>query len=403
MPSSGMWLKDAWGNPFQIDINNFKIFSKGPDNISNTEDDFFRHYSKLNDELTLTNAKIEINPSNIQAKNRAYDILHLYFNKNVYLSDKVKINLQSTSFSNYPGYDKEDTTAVATTFRFYDKISKNLISSPRYISPGNDELIELPSNMQFAADGNIDKSTITGSFFWGKDSKEVLLRFPEGCSNIILPNFHCINITGSSKIKNKTFLRSDTKNLNENGACAFDWPIIISVYDKYNGSLEYSFQKIYKLSGVNIEGSYLALVPEGLLNANQIKLSNWIDRSTLSYKPDAKKFENTIALFIFNDSFDYKSISIKMARFNNEEEAKQALIAVYPYGNDEKIFENFDKNKVKNGLVKIHTVQYPAIIYIVYKNYACVINSSSVYGLDSFGLTELNKLIFNITAVIDKS
>lgn len=28
MPSSGILLKDAWGNPFQIDINNFKFFQK---------------------------------------------------------------------------------------------------------------------------------------------------------------------------------------------------------------------------------------------------------------------------------------------------------------------------------------------------------------------------------------
>jgi len=403
MPSSGILLKDAWNNPFQIDIKNFKIFSKGPDNISNTDDDIFKYYSKLNDELTLTNAKIEINPSKIQTKNKAYDILHLYFNKNIYLSEKVNINLRSASFVQYPGYNNEDTAAVTSTFRYYDKISKNLIPSPSYISPDNNEFIELPSNMQFASDGNIHKSTLTGLFYWGNDSNEVLLRFQDGCSNIILPSFHCINITGSSMIKNKTFKKSDSKNINDSGACAFDWPIIISAYDKINNNLEYSFQKIYKLSGVNLESSYHALLPNGLSNNNQIKLCNWIDKCTLPNKPNAKNFENTIALFIFNDSFDYKSISIKIARFNNEEEAKQALIAVYPYGNNEKIFENFDKNKINNGLVKIHTLQYPANIYIVYKNYACTINATSIYGLYNFGLTELNKLIIKIASVIDKS
>lgn len=193
-------FKDPWGGQYYVNTNKGYIYSNGPDNISFTDDDIIESF--LPNELTLTNAKIDNNPKKLSPP-KAYDILHLYFNKKVFITNDITINLNDENF-------------------IYYSIDKSIIPPP----------CQMPNNIKFSSNFNISDSTTTGSFYWGSDSTEIIIRFPDGQYDLIQPNKYYINLSGKQNKKNSLFKQANEidvdKSINANqGALTSKWPILI--------------------------------------------------------------------------------------------------------------------------------------------------------------------------------
>lgn len=200
-------FKDSWGGQYYVNTNKGIVFSNGPDEKSYTKDDVISSY--ITSELILTNANIEMNPEKLPVSS-AFDIIHLYFNKNIYLGNDMTINLNND------------------TFVYYSK-NKSVIPPPQL----------MPEKLLFASDGNIKTPTNTGLFYWGKDSTEIVLRFPDGQNDIIIPDIYYINITGTSEKRNNLFKEAieieGKETLNKTiiagrGSFKSVWPILIRTY-----------------------------------------------------------------------------------------------------------------------------------------------------------------------------
>lgn len=193
-------FKDPWGGQYYVNTNKGYIYSNGPDNKSFTDDDIIESF--IPNELTLTNAKIDNNPKNL-SPSKAYDVLHLYFNKKVFITNDITINLNDENF-------------------IYYSIDKSIIPPPR----------QMPTNIKFSSSFNINDSTTTGSFYWGIDSTEIIIRFPDGQYDLIQPNKYYINLSGKPNKKNSLFKQDNeidvNKSINANQeALMSEWPILI--------------------------------------------------------------------------------------------------------------------------------------------------------------------------------
>jgi len=239
-----------------MDIERGIIYSKGQDKKS-TYGYLKNSDNKLTDvdnivvsyigPLTLTGAKIKINPrrgdpKSAEAKeiSKTFDVLHLYFNKPVV--PKTAINLQSSTdvsagtVSNAdPGADK--------IFRYYEYNPKNQMRTAGATFPDSDLAVPLPSDPimvptkggrfnDFYYANEIDPAPGSTAGYWGygADSKEIVIRLPNGCTNVLVPGKHFINLTGAKNNPNKCFFEAAGVGTPK-GAQASGCPIMIGNFD----------------------------------------------------------------------------------------------------------------------------------------------------------------------------
>jgi len=221
-------VKDPWGNRYEQDYKKGMTYSKGPDgkhdpalkqNDGVNKDDIFSPYMGP---ACIVDAVLEANPAGGNITDPAdaekcYDVLHLYFSKEVSwtgldfskISATAKDNNSRTDDGASPG------TPCANIFRFYDSNSET--ATPlAVVGAGIDDLKNIA-----------DKSTVT----YGTDSREVVIRFPAGftCKNpakkLPVPGKHYINAVGSEETRNPCFYETNGILANE-GAVSYA-PVLI--------------------------------------------------------------------------------------------------------------------------------------------------------------------------------
>jgi len=237
-------LKDPWGSNYDMDPRLGIVLSKGPDMLASvgTAANYNEEESNLDNiaasytgALRLTCAKIEAAPrSSSQAGNKQYDVLHLYFNKDVNVSGII--DLQSASTAEVAPASGNGTAAAGAIFRYYtydEKADKYVIADPRRDIAGFEKLpkyiTSAPLDPSEKSGFAYERSLKTGSYSYGADSREILIRFPEGCSNVLIPHRHAINLTGSRHTGNAVF-ESNPIGPGGNGAEASETPIVIRPY-----------------------------------------------------------------------------------------------------------------------------------------------------------------------------
>jgi len=87
-------FRDDWNNPFHANTEKGIIFSSGPDQKAYTVDDISCSYT--HNDFTITNTLIDYNPENLIDSSAKYDILHIFFNKDVKLSPNIKLNITNS-------------------------------------------------------------------------------------------------------------------------------------------------------------------------------------------------------------------------------------------------------------------------------------------------------------------
>ena len=243
-------LKDPWGRKYEHEYAKGIVFSKGPDGkhafgkghdtLENRDDIIYSYVGPL----TLVDAKLEVNPYNGDykdnaGKNSCFDILHLYFNKNIALPVNGNLDLGSMSETILTS-TTTDLAASTSTFRYYDGASPNAlpIISLKDLKAATD----IPTS-NFKPDisefGDLRKYP-NSCYSWGKDSKEIIIKYAAGYSSIdtskklLIAEFHYINICGARNNKNKTFYESDgmaeIKISQENGSESANFQILIKKY-----------------------------------------------------------------------------------------------------------------------------------------------------------------------------
>jgi len=220
-------LKDPWGNRYEQDYLKGVVYSKGPDGMHtfgqgwsapHNRDDITVNYIGA---LNLIDAKLEVNPFNGNVNdtneiNKCYDILHLYFNKNVCVPVNGNLNLGSAAAINTES-TTGDIYADEFTFRYYN--NDNYKAQPLSTGAGS-QISDLclaanipPASAKYsmAAFGNLSEIPYA-CYAWGADSKEIIIKFAAGytCADprkkLLLPHGQYINLTGAKNNKNKTFL-----------------------------------------------------------------------------------------------------------------------------------------------------------------------------------------------------
>jgi len=223
-------LKDPWGNRYEQDYKKGVVYSKGADGkhkdgggnlASENKDDICVIYAGA---LVLVGAKLEVNPlhGNFLDPNEAgscYDVLHLYFNKEVALP-AGGVNLKACAKASAPSGTSDPEADALAVFRYY--VSANRKTAP--IIPGADDLLDLPE----IPDENIS---------FGSDSKEITLRMPAGYTSadpakkLLIPGTHYINLTGAKNNRNRKFLETGGANYAIDGAEASGCQMAITNYD----------------------------------------------------------------------------------------------------------------------------------------------------------------------------
>ena len=243
-------LKDPWGRKYEHEYAKGIVFSKGPDGkhvfgkehaTLENRDDIIHSYVGP---LTLVDAKLEVNPYNGSCKNNAdinncFDILHLYFNKSVALPVSGNLDLGSMTDS-VVFTSTNDVAASTSTFRYYDSANRNALPiislKDLKIATNIPALNFKPSISEF---GDLRKFS-NSCYSWGKDSKEVIIKYTAGYSsidpskNLLNAGFHYINICGAKNNKNKTFIECDglteIKIEQDKGSESANFQILIKKY-----------------------------------------------------------------------------------------------------------------------------------------------------------------------------
>ncbi|HNY10076.1 MAG TPA: prepilin-type N-terminal cleavage/methylation domain-containing protein [Candidatus Wallbacteria bacterium] len=227
-------LRDPWGNRYEQEYRKGIVYSKGPDGkhtdgggsgSPSNKDDIFVAYIGA---LTLVNAKLEVNPKagNFQDPaelNKCFDVLHLYFNKEV--SVPASVNLGSAA-SVSAASTTSDAQAASSTFRYYTSASNSAVPL------GTD----LPADLTAASAGAQMKWSQSDAgdpaisplpmITWGSDSKEIIIKFAAGFTSadpskgLIIPGTHFINLTGAKNNKNQIFFESGGTQVADGGEAA---------------------------------------------------------------------------------------------------------------------------------------------------------------------------------------
>lgn len=190
-------LKDPWGNAYTMSATKGIVYSKGANgkDEKGTKDDIFVNYIGA---LTLVDAKIEVNPEGGNVSDTAdaaktYDVLHLYFNKPVAIP--ATVNLADATNAPQGAVSTQDTGANGKTFRYFEGGANKLVDAPT----------GLPTAVVRCGPETVRASSGAGNVSYGADSKEVIIRFPDGKTAIITPGTHYINLTGAKNTPNPTF------------------------------------------------------------------------------------------------------------------------------------------------------------------------------------------------------
>ena len=237
-------LRDPWGNRYEQEYRKGIVYSKGPDgkhvagggssNPSNKDDIVVAYIGAL----TLVNAKLEVNPKagNFQDPaelNKCFDVLHLYFNKEVAVP--AVVNLGSAANVSAPS-TTSDASAAASAFRYYTSASNSAVPL------GTD----LPSDLTAASaaaqikwsqsDAGDPTLSPLPMITWGCDSKEIIIKFAAGYTsadpskNLVIPGTHFMNLTGAKNNKNPIFYESGG-TLTADGGEAAGAQVLIKNYE----------------------------------------------------------------------------------------------------------------------------------------------------------------------------
>lgn len=235
-------LKDSWGNAYIYDATLGVILSKGPDGrhaagpaIPRCNHDDIKVSST--EPLTLIDAKLEINPAGGDYRNPAeaskcYDVLHLYFNRDVDLPRTLNLAhyLRKSDYGSYID-DREPGMPVryAEEFLYYD-------TRESYIGT-----IEAPEGL-LAGAGGLSKGMVAstreygrGWYDWGADSREIVIRFADGhtiadpSKKLLVPGVHYINLAGSIERRNNKFKEFGRPGYTH-GAVEAAQPVLIKRY-----------------------------------------------------------------------------------------------------------------------------------------------------------------------------
>lgn len=338
-------LRDPWGNLYIIDPEKYLVISKGPDKILNTQDDVSESYFELN---TLFKAEIEINPCNYLETSKIYDVLHLYFNRDVLIPNNKILNLKDCVNPN--------STNLNKTFIFYETFDSNILLYYELFKTSIDHIIsskiyfneKFPDTIQFANDGNIYKSSKTGLYYWGKSSNEIAIKFPDGVYNIFISGCHHINLIGNEANPNKTFVEMIKTNDLHNkkpiikikeglGTKSNICPILIR---NYNKNIDENYLKLVeKQIGLNIRELYLN---NDIQRFNNNGFSSW--RPELIYvrnnpnDPDYQLYSNIKAELTIDYKYEIQ-ITYSIANFKS---INKAIEAIKPNKNKLSILKTID-------------------------------------------------------------
>ncbi|NMC99289.1 MAG: hypothetical protein GYA62_06180 [Bacteroidales bacterium] len=391
-------LKDPWGNLYIIDPEKYLVISKGPDEILNTPDDVSESYFELN---TLFKAEIEINPNNYLETSKIYDVLHLYFNRDVLIPNNKIISLKDCVNPN--------STNLNKTFIFYETFDSKILLYDELYKKSIDHIISskiyfnenFPDIIQFANDGNIYKPSKTGLYYWGKSSNEIAIKFPDGVYNIFTSGCDHINLIGNEANPNKTFIEMLKTNDLDNrktiikvkeglGAKSNIYPITIG---NYNKNIDENYIKIVeKQIGLNIRELYLN---NDIQKYNNNGFLDW--RYELIYDrnnpndPNYQLYSNIKTEI----QIDYKyeiQITYSIANFKS---INRAIEAIKPKNNKMCIVETIDNtkfykiNKNDNLIITFALSTYAFELSIIKTNNTEIDHNNELY------IYELLKILIN--------
>ncbi len=243
-------MKDPWGNRYEQDYRKGIVYSKGPDG-KHADNQPATHASNKDDiavpyigALTLVDAKLEVNPEggNFQdaaEADKCYDILHLYFNKEVGAPTTIDLSkCTAVPPGNVTTSDPDAGTGAAAgtectnTFRIYN--SAKIGSTP----------IAAAAGTEIASLASITAATC----YYGADSKEIIIRYPAGYTSadgdrtasdgtiipgkkLLVPGTHYINLTGAKRNKNPIFIEAGSTDRVNDGAEAAGAQVQIKNYE----------------------------------------------------------------------------------------------------------------------------------------------------------------------------
>lgn len=222
-------MHNQWGDRYENDYKLGIVISKGPDR----KHDYENRSAKVNKDditvpyvgpLTLIDAQLEVNPKagNVNEPKddlKCFDILHLFFNKEVALPGttsgidflpKLDLMKAAINFSSSTTSDKEASNGYV--FRYYTGASPSAKPIIALAQLGT----ALPNNYVTyntisEAGDLISSNNINGFVCWGLDSKEIIIKFAKkmtsanSTNDLFIPGTHYINITGAKNNKNPLF------------------------------------------------------------------------------------------------------------------------------------------------------------------------------------------------------
>ncbi len=229
-------MKDPWGNRYEQEYRKGIVYSKGPDgrhtfaggaNDPKNKDDIVVAYIGA---LTLVDAKLEVNPkagnfldtTQVAEVNKSYDVLHLYFNKEVGIPGTGVAG--AFVFGTGPVTNPSSTTtdggcSATTPFRFYT--SPNPSATP--IAAPTDLATAIAGIVQVADVTAISETVVTAQICWGADKKELVIKFAAGhtsadpAKTLLIPGTHYLNLTGAKNNKNPIFVEPSGTVLADGG------------------------------------------------------------------------------------------------------------------------------------------------------------------------------------------
>jgi len=221
-------MKDPWGNRYEQEYRKGIVYSKGPDgkhtagggaNAPANKDDIVVPYIGA---LTLVDAKLEVNPKsgNFQDAaevNKCYDVLHLYFNKEVTVP--AVLNLGTPAIAAAASTTTDAGATGTQAFRYYTSANPSALplghANNPFVFTDLTACTATLAQKWSQSDAGDPTGSASGIISWGSDSKEIIIKFVAGYTsadpgkaNLLIPGTHYINLTGAKNNKNPIFFES---------------------------------------------------------------------------------------------------------------------------------------------------------------------------------------------------